>query len=88
MNSWGMGRTLTPVPINMLMMLHRLEIIGNFMVPPMHTRKCSHRCAPVSSTKDSLRPRCSQRLILPQAMKYAAKAQSLECVVLTTTDRG
>ncbi len=84
-----MGSTLIPVPINyMLMMLNSLEIIGNFMYP--HNAYLQLLALLRSGQLDisPIKPKVFPLTDLPQAMEYAATAQSLECVVVTGPDRG
>jgi alcohol dehydrogenase len=84
-----MGSTMVPVPINyMLMMFNSLEIIGNFMYP--HNAYLLLLPLQRSGQLDirPITPKVFTLTDLPQAMDYAAKAQSLECVVVTATNRG
>src|SRR5216684_1764400 len=79
-----MGSTLIPIPINyMLMMLNSLEIIGNFMYP--HNAYLQLLALLRSGQLDisPITPKVFPLTDLPQAMAYAATAQSLECVVVT-----
>lgn len=79
-----MGSTVAPVPINyMLIMINSLEIIGNFMYP-------HHAYLPLLALLRSgqldtsaIIPKVFSLIDLPKAMEYAAKARSLECVVVT-----
>jgi len=84
-----MGSTVTPVPINyMLMMFNSLEIIGNFMYPHNAYLPLLALLRTGQLDMSPIVPKEFSLADLPQAMEYAAKAQSLECVVVTTKDRG
>ena len=79
-----MGSTTVPVPINyMLIMFNSLEIIGNFMYPqdtylPLLALLRAHQL-----DISAIVPKVFSLTELPRAMEYAAKARSLECVVVT-----
>jgi alcohol dehydrogenase len=83
-----MGSTMAPVPINyILVVFNSLEIIGNLMYPhnaypllPALLRSGQLDMRPIT-------PKVFSLTDLPQAMEYAAKARSLECVVITARDR-
>jgi len=83
-----MGSMMAPLPINyMLMMFNSLEIIGNFMYP---RDAYLGLLALVRSGRLDLRPirpRVFSLTALPQAMEYAARAQSMECVIVTAEAR-
>lgn len=80
-----MGSTLAPVPINyMLMMFNSLEIIGNFMYPQNAYLPLLALLRSGQLDISPIVPKVFSLTDLPQAMEYAAKAQSLECVVVTT----
>jgi alcohol dehydrogenase len=79
-----MGSTVVPVPINyMLVMFNSLEIIGNFMYP--HDSYLPVLALLRSGQLDisAIIPKVFWLADLPKAMEYAAKARSLECVVVT-----
>ena len=80
-----MGSATVPIPINyMLIMFNGLEIIGNFMYP--HDLYLPLLALLRSGQLDmsAIVPKVFSLTELPQAMEYAAKARSLECVVVTS----
>jgi alcohol dehydrogenase len=89
---WGrivlMGSSTTPIPINyMQVMFNNLEIIGNFM-------HAQNAYLPLLSLVRSglldmspIKPKVFSLPDLWQAMEYAGNAESLELVVVTSTER-
>ena len=79
-----MGSSTVPLPLNyMLMMFNSLEIIGNFMYP--QSAHLSLLALVRSGQLDlrAIKPKVFPLPDLEHAMDYAAKARSLELVVMT-----
>lgn len=84
-----MGSSTAPVPINyMLMMSNSLEIIGNFMYPRDAYLALLALLRSGQLNLSAIVPKVFSLDDLPQAMEYAAKARSLECVIIVPKKRG
>lgn len=84
-----MGSTTAPVPINyMLMMFNSLDIIDTFMYPRNAYLPLLALLRSGQLDMSPITPEVFSLIDLPQAIEYAAKAQSLECVVVTARDGG
>ena len=88
---WGrivlMGSSMAPIPVNhMQMMFNNLEIIGNFMYPQNAYPRLLALVRSGQLDMSPIKPKVFSLPDLVQAMECAAKADSLELVVVTAPD--
>lgn len=84
-----MGSSTAPVPINYMQVLfNSLEIIGNFMYPRDAYLTLLALLRSGQLNISAIVPKVFSLDDLPQAMEYAARAQSLECVIVVPKKRG